>query len=618
MGFQYETAMHDETVKQGNRGPYNYEQLWKPETQAAYLLPALRNFSNGPSGFTAYPGVGLSDRYKGHFFLANFSGSPGNSGIYSFATKPKGASFEMVDDHKFMWNILATDCEFGPDGAFYVSDWVDGWNLPNKGRIYKVTDAEAMKNPAVAEAKKLMAEGMEKRSVEELLKLLGHPQRQVRMEAQFALAGRGSKAVAGLASALASSSQRLVRLHALWALGEIARRQGQGDVRHSASKPIQQLLADKDPIVRSAAAKELGEIGVGIAVLEPLLNDSDHRVQMAAALALRRANGGNSPVPQTRPVGTDDPSKEVRTQLFDMLRGDASTDPYLRNSIAIALAHCVSTDQLKTAVDDKSSSVRVAAVVALRRQKAPEVAAFLNDGDPKIVAEAARAINDVPIPAAMPQARCSHHQAGLAADHRLSRAQRPVPARQAGECSGDRCLCGSAGRARTRCEPWPCGCSANGPKPPRRDYITGLTQALPARPQLTRRTRSRHVIGKTLRRTGASAQGSDHGGHQARHQGSRAVPDRDRERREGGAEQPRRGAQCTRGAQRPKLQETAKTAVSTGDPQSSLRGPSDSHQEGPGRCDEAIASKCWPARMSSNSKARCRSSPRTHRPMPMR
>ena len=60
--------------------------------------------------------------------------------------------------------MVPTDCEFGPDGAFYWSDWVGGWNPPNKGRIFRVTDPEAMKNPAVAEAKKLLAEGFEKRT----------------------------------------------------------------------------------------------------------------------------------------------------------------------------------------------------------------------------------------------------------------------------------------------------------------------------------------------------------------------------------------------------------------------------------------------------------------------
>src|SRR5262249_5381076 len=195
-----------------------------PDTQAAYLLPALKNFSNGPSGLTAYPGVGLSDRYKGHFFLANFSGGPGNSGIFSFWCKPHGARFSMADAHQILSVRPATDCEFGPDGDFYVSDWVNGWNLPGKGRIYKITDPEAMKDPKVAEAQKLIAEGFDKKSVDELAKLLGHPHRQVRMEAQFALASKGKEAIKPLIS-LASDPQsgRLARLHALWCWGMIIR-----------------------------------------------------------------------------------------------------------------------------------------------------------------------------------------------------------------------------------------------------------------------------------------------------------------------------------------------------------------------------------------------------------
>ena len=58
-----------------------------------------------------------------------------------------------------------------------------------------MTDPEAMKNPAVAEAKKLIAEGFEKKSVDELVKLLEHPHRQVRQEAQFELATAAGAAV---------------------------------------------------------------------------------------------------------------------------------------------------------------------------------------------------------------------------------------------------------------------------------------------------------------------------------------------------------------------------------------------------------------------------------------
>src|SRR5262249_44679692 len=149
------------------------------------------NLGDGPSGLTYYPGVGFGDKYKGHFFLADFRGGPGNSGIRTFKNEPNGASFKLVDGGQFIWGTLPTDVEFGYDGGLYFSDWVDGWGRPRKGRIYKVTDPEGIKNPAVAEVKKLFAEGFEQRSAEELAKLLGHADQRVRQEAQFTLAERG-------------------------------------------------------------------------------------------------------------------------------------------------------------------------------------------------------------------------------------------------------------------------------------------------------------------------------------------------------------------------------------------------------------------------------------------
>jgi quinoprotein glucose dehydrogenase len=171
-GYQYGTWYHTPGVPQGNRGPWNVEKIWHvpgPNGEPpAYVVPPLRHIGNGPSGITHYPGVGLGGRYKDHFFACDFTAGAGNSKIWSLALKPKGASFEVVDLHPFVQGMVPTDCEFGPDGAFYWSDWVGGWGMPGKGRIFRVADPEAIKNPAVAEAKKLLAEGFEKRSPEEL------------------------------------------------------------------------------------------------------------------------------------------------------------------------------------------------------------------------------------------------------------------------------------------------------------------------------------------------------------------------------------------------------------------------------------------------------------------
>src|SRR5262245_8997021 len=184
-----------------DRGPWNREKLWHPQHdgQAAYIVPPIVNLADGPSGLAFYPGVGLPEKYSNHFFLADFRGGFANSGVRSFAVKPKGASFELVDSHEFLWSILATDVDFGPDGGMYVSDWVETWEGAGKGRIYRVSDPAARDKPLVMQVQSLLREGFSQRSSEELAGLLAHPHRQVRLEAQFALADRRANAAAILA-----------------------------------------------------------------------------------------------------------------------------------------------------------------------------------------------------------------------------------------------------------------------------------------------------------------------------------------------------------------------------------------------------------------------------------
>ena len=115
-------------------GPWNAEKLWHPQAtdSRAVPRPAARQHRRRPVGPDLLPRhrACCPTSYDRHFFLCDFRGAAGSSGIRSFAVKPKGASFELVDPQQFVWGILATDCDFGPDGGFYVSDWVEGWEKP--------------------------------------------------------------------------------------------------------------------------------------------------------------------------------------------------------------------------------------------------------------------------------------------------------------------------------------------------------------------------------------------------------------------------------------------------------------------------------------------------------
>ncbi len=374
-GYQYGSDF-------GNRGPWNAEKIWhlpNPE-QPAYVVPPLAHITSGPSGFCFnYGATALPPRYADHFFVCDFRGNAGGSSLYSFAVKPKGASYEVADGHEYIGSILATDCDFGPDGGFYVSDWVQGWGLTGKGRIYRFADAEAAKKPAVAEVKKLLAEGFERRPDAELVQLLGHADLRVRQEAQFALADRGTASIPLLAKVAKEEKNSLARLHAIWGLGQLGRR-GEKVV-----ETLRLLLADPDAEVRRQTARAFGWLKEAESqVLVPLLHDPEPRVRFQAALSLT-----------LRPARFQ--FKQGEDKMWDavvrLLEDNAGRDPYLRHAAArvMALHH---GQKLVNAVKHPSASVRLAAVLALRHKKSPVVWPFLDDPEPRIAVEAARVLHD--------------------------------------------------------------------------------------------------------------------------------------------------------------------------------------------------------------------------------
>ncbi len=372
-------------------GPWNSEGMWHldvNQTHAA-ILPPVGLIGHGPAGIAWYPGTGLPGKYRDHFFYADFPG-----GVRAFTIQPRGASYtaenpgDILQDNsqkkmtgKLLWGLYPSDVQFGVDGGAYVLDWVQGWEKTGKGRIYRVHDPVVDASAIVQETKVLLAAGFEQRPAAELVKFLGHADQRVRIGAQFTLVGKADAAALGGVAA-DEAAPLLARLHAIWGSGQLAVNSA------PAQEALAKLLVSREAEVRAQAAKVLGSSGIHSAVpaLTKLLADPAPRVRFFAAQSLARL-----------------PAKDAVPGLFKLLHETAGSDPFIRHAAVLALARHADGAALAAKTKDKSESIRLGALLALRRQASPEVARFLADAQPAIVGEAVRAIHDGPILNALPK-----------------------------------------------------------------------------------------------------------------------------------------------------------------------------------------------------------------------
>jgi quinoprotein glucose dehydrogenase len=360
------------------------ERLHVPrwEGQAAYILPPIANYVNGPTGMVYNPGTALGPEWYDHFFIVEFRGSPANSPLHAFTLTPKGASFELATTQEVVKGILPTGLDFGPDGALYFSDWIEGWGTKDAGRIWKLDVPGGAASPVRRETRQLIEADFSKNSEEELSNLLAHRDMRVRQKAQFELAKRGRNGYEALLAVAQQSTHQLARIHALWGLGQLSRK------NIDYAEVFIPFLQDDDPEIIAQAAKMLGDVRYSEAgeALLPLVQHELPRVRLLTTEALGRMACKNAVQP-----------------IIQMLRANNDEDAWLRHAGAIALARIGEEDPLAALHTDDSRAVRTAAVIALRRMSSPHVAAFLHDADEYVVTEAARAINDdFSIEAALP------------------------------------------------------------------------------------------------------------------------------------------------------------------------------------------------------------------------
>jgi putative heme-binding domain-containing protein len=349
------------------------EQLYKPrqELQPAHILPPVKSWHAGPSGMVYNPGTALSDEWRNYFFVTSFPGEASNARIYGFRMNEDGAGFRYDDEKTLLRGVLAVGLRFGPEGAMYVTDWITGWNSKDRGRIWKLDAPASAGSDVRKEVQALLRADLRGRPAAGLVPLLHHADMRVRQKAQFELARRDDALT--LTAAARDATAGLGRLHGIWGLAQIARRQS------SRGAALAELLTDADAEVRAQAAKMIGDVKYAAAGerLVPLLADRAPRVQFFAAEALGRLA-----------------FKPAQSALVAMLAANEDKDVYLRHAGSLALASIGDAAALEALAQHGSPAVRLAAVTALRRMHHAGVARFLSDQDERIVTDAARSIND--------------------------------------------------------------------------------------------------------------------------------------------------------------------------------------------------------------------------------
>ncbi len=382
------------------------EKLYIPRWagQAAYIIPPIMNYHNGPTGMVYNPGTALGTAWKNKFFLVEFVGTPTQSHIWSFGLKPKGASFVLDGETDVVSGILPTGIQFGPDGALYVADWVNGWGTKDYGRVWKL-DVTPETNDLAAirlETQRLMQLNYAKQTPETLYSLLFNPDMRIRQKAQFELVNRGAKGIPFLTKAIHQTENQLARVHGIWGIGQLARKD------KTNATPLLPLLKDNDAEIVTQTIKILGDAEIQNTGNEliALLKNQNYRVRFYAAEALGQLKHAAAVEP-----------------LIDFLASNNDEDVYLRHAAVLALSRIGKVAPIVALSKNPNTALRTAAVLVLRRLQNEQIAVFLKDADEYIVTEAARAINDdLSIPNALPALAATLNETRFTGEPLLRRA----------------------------------------------------------------------------------------------------------------------------------------------------------------------------------------------------
>ncbi len=356
--------------------PWITEGLWdlESEQRPVFALPPIAHVAWGPSGFVYnYGDTAMPERYADHFWICNFGGA--KSDLEAFSVSNSGAGFALGNHEKFMEGTGNTDVEFGPDGKMYLSCFNNnGWYKQDLGNIYTLYNEELAASDRIKKTHALLTSDFRPKKGDELLGLLAHNDMRVRQRAQFALAEDGE--VTTLLAATAETNPQLQRIHGIWGLGQLIRKD------HALSEKVLPLLSDADPEIRAQTVRVLSEVrseSIGEALVE-LLDDESPRVVSLAAIGVGKVRY--------------QPAFDL---LVEGLRENADTDAFLRHSYVQGLFLLNDPQKLFKLTKDESASVRLGALLVARKLEDSRIYYFLKDSDQRVRWAAIRAISDLNI-----------------------------------------------------------------------------------------------------------------------------------------------------------------------------------------------------------------------------